>query len=146
MAKVGYFDRELKPIPKDVWTAKSNDPSYWTVRQYDNAVVRVTLKWVGRVPNPGDSFPDYWPMFILLVQNYRSDGSLANDPADGDRTFPNEAAAIGGYEDFLLKWTQCAQDEEGAFVEADNTLTLPAPPDPNKPATESDELGGTGAW
>lgn len=144
--KVGYYDREGKPIAADAWKAKCADPSYAVVREYDNAVVRLTLKWIGRVKNPGNYFivADS-PLFILLVKNYRADGSLADDPADGDRTFGTETAAIAAYEEFLLKWTESERDDRGEFVEQDNTLTPPAPPDPNRPATEAMDLEG-GAW
>lgn len=145
MARVGYFDRAGLPITQAFWKEKQADPSYTTVRQYDNAVVKVTLKWNGRVTNT-DTFQDYWPMFILLVQNYTSDGSLANDPVAGDKTFGSEEAALKGYEDFLVDWTGSERDTEGAFVEADNLLTPPPPPDPNQPASVSEELGDEGAW
>lgn len=146
MARVGFYDREGKAIPQDVWTAKSKDPSYAVVREYDNAVVRVTLKWIGRVQNPGNYFgPEFMPLFVLLVKNYRADGSMVDDPADGDQKFGTEAVALAAYEEFLLKWTKSERDDEGEFVEADNTLTPPPPPDPNKPSTEATDLEG-GAW
>lgn len=146
MAKVGYFDRELQPLALNEWKRRQGDPAYTVLRQYDNAVVRLTLKWSGRIENPSNSYPDYWPMFVLLVQNYKADGTLANDPVDGDRSFPTEAAAIKGYEEFLLKWTQSTTDDAGAFIEQDNDLTPPAPPDPNRPVTDAPELGDAGAW
>jgi hypothetical protein len=146
MAKVLYLDRELKPIPEIEWKKLAADPSYTIVRQYDNAVVQLTLKWSGRVENPSNTFPDYYPVFVILVKNYKADGMLANDPVEGDRTFANEADGIAAYETFLTRWTECSVDPDGAFIEADNDLTPPAPPDPNKPTTESEELGDVGAW
>lgn len=141
-----YIDRVGMLITAEAWKAKQSDESYTIVRQYDNGAVRLVLKWVGRVANPAQVFSAYYKVFVLLVQNYRSDGTLVNDPVDGDKTFPDEAAAIEGYEEFLLKWTSCESDEAGEFIEQDNDLTPPPPPDPNKPATVSDELGDGGAW
>lgn len=140
-----FVNREGVPIAPDRWKELSADPAYFNVRQYDNAVVQVTLKWVGRVPDPQNTFPDYWPVFIILVKNYRADGSLAVDPAASDKTFPNEAAAIKGYEEFLTRWTESSVDAEGKFIEEDNTLTPPAPPDPNVPQSVSMDLE-EGAW
>lgn len=145
MPRFLYLDREGVAISQDDWRVKSKDPAYTTVEQYDNGVVQITLKWVGRVVNPQDLFPGFYPVYVLLVKNYRSDGSLANDPVDNDKTFQTEAAAVEEYRRFLLEWTQCTTDEEGAFVEADNTLTPPKPPDPNLPSSATDELDG-GAW
>jgi hypothetical protein len=140
-----YVNREGVPIPPARWKELSADAAYFTVRQYDNAVVQVTLKWVGRVPDPDNTFPDYWPVFMILVKNYRADGTLAVDPADSDKTFPDETAAIKGYEEFLTRWTASSVDAEGKFTEEDNLLTPPPPPDPNVPQSVSTDLE-EGAW
>lgn len=146
MAKVLYVDRNVVGTTLEDWKIKTADAAYSIVRQYDNGVVQITLKWIGRVPNPGDSYPEYWPVFRILVKNYRGDGSLVNDPVDNDKIFPTEKTGIAAYEEFLTKWTACEVDPEGDFIEADNALTPPPPPDPNKPNTESEELGESGAW
>ena len=146
--KVKFIGRDGQPMSADDWKAKKDDPAYAIVEQYDNAVVRLTLKWSGRVNNPSNTFPEYWPVYVLLVQNYRDDGSLVNDPVDNDKNFPSEETAVEGYRQFLLKWTKCTADEAGEFTEVDNDLTPPPPPDPNKPSQEPDDpaLGGVGAW
>ncbi|UUZ75462.1 hypothetical protein LP414_27490 [Polaromonas sp. P1(28)-13] len=146
MAKFAFVGRDGARITPEDWKAKTADAAYSVVSQYDNGVVQVTLKWVGRVPNPENSYPEYWPVFRILVKNYCADGSLSNDPVDNDKTFPTEVAGKAAYEEFLSKWTACEVDAEGDFMEADNTLTPPKPPDPNKPNTESEELGEVGAW
>ena len=149
MAKIRYIDREGKAISQADWKVKSADPLYYQVREYDNGVVRVTLKWNGRVSGPvASSYPDYWPIFVILVKNYKADGTLVNDPVDNDQYFANEAAAVKGYEEFLLKWTESDVDDAGEFMEEGNVLTPPPPPDPNKPASEVDDsqTGGVGAW
>jgi hypothetical protein len=146
MAKnIAFVNREGVMISEADWRDLQKDPNYCTVRQYDNSVVQVTLKWVGRVPNPQNTFKEFWPVFILLVKNYKADGTLAVDPNDSDKTYYEEAHAIKAYEEFLLRWTESTVDEAGEFVEADNMLTPPAPPDPNKPMTVADDLG-EGAW
>ena len=133
------------------WTKLQADESYRTVRQYDNGVVQVTLLWSGRVSaSDAQTYEEYWPVYILLVKNYKPDGSLAVDPADSDKTFPNEGKGIAAYEEFLVKWTECETSEHtGEFIEEGNDLAPivpPPPPDPNKPQTEAVELGSTGAW
>lgn len=144
--QVAFVDREGKFIEHRAWMAKSNNPTYWTVAQFDNGVVQVTLKWVGRIENPGNSYRDLWPVYILLVKNYKADGTLAVDPADSDKTFANEADGVKAYQEFLTKWTESKVDDStGEFAEVGNTLELPKPPDPNQPVTESAELPG-GAW
>lgn len=149
MPRPRFVDRAGKLITEQSWKKKQADPSYTTVREYDNGVVRVTLKWNGRVPGNEAGFRQYWPVFILLVQNYSSAGTLVNDPADGDKKFGSEEEGIKAYEAFLTKWTECQVDEEtGAFTEEGNILVPPPPPDPNKPTTAADDdvLGGVGAW
>lgn len=149
MAKTRYIDREGNAITEADWKKKQADAAYAVVKEYDNGVVRVTLKWNGRIAGPdATSYPDYWPVFVLLVKNYKADGTLVNDPADNDQKFPNEEAAIKAYEAFLTKWTESQIGESGEFQEEGNVLTPPPPPDPNKPQTEVDipELGGVGAW
>lgn len=146
MANVIYIGRDGALMRLADWKLKQADATYKTVREYDNAVVRVELTWSGRVVDPGNTFADYYPVFVLLVKNYKADGTLANDPVDSDKTFPNEALAVAAYQEFLKRWTECSSTETGAFVEADNLLAPPPPPDPNRPATESEDSGGCGAW
>lgn len=149
MARTQYRDREGRAITEAQWKKLQADPAYTTVKEYDNGVVRVTLRWNGRIAGPAAStFPDYWPVFVLLVKNYRPDGTLVNDPVDNDKTYPDEQAAIKGYQEFLLKWTESEVDDAGEFLEEGNILTPPPPPDPNKPTTvpDDDALGGVGAW
>lgn len=147
MARTMYVDREGTPISMANWKVKCADLVYKTVEQYDNGVVQVTLQWSGRVTNP-DIFEEYWPVYILLVKNYRADGALIPDPVDNDVTYPSEETARKGYQKFLAKWTACEVDSEGDFTEADNALTpiKPPPPDLNRPTAESEELGDAGAW
>lgn len=152
MARTIYVGREGESLSSKQWKIKQDDPSYAIVRQYDNGVVQATLKWSGVVNNPSNTFEEYWPVYILIVKNYRADGTLVNDPVDDGKLFPNEEKALEAYQEFLFRWTNCALDEEGGFVEVDNTLE-PAkapepelPPDPNRPATVSDELDDLGAW
>jgi hypothetical protein len=145
---VAYIDREGKLINSAAWKKHRADPSYTVVRQYDNGVVNVILEWTGKEKNYGNVYEEFHQVFTLVVKNYTADGSLALDPVEQGRTFPTEAAAVAFYEEFLTKWTGSATDEFGEFQEADNSLTPPPPPDPNRPAIEPDaeELGGVGAW
>lgn len=145
---VAYFNRDGERIPTPKWRELRADPSYTVVRQYDNGVVNVVLEWTGKEKDYGNVYEKFHKLYLLVVKNYTSDGSLALDPVEQGRTFPTEAAALAFYEEFLTKWTGSAKDEFGEFQEADNALTPPPPPDPNRPAIEPDaeELGGVGAW
>jgi hypothetical protein len=144
-SRIAFIDRQGKAIGAEAWKERQKDASYVIVSQYDNGVVQVTLKWNGRIENPQNTFPSYWPVFVLLVKNYKADGTLALDP-ESDQTFGDEASAVKAYEDFLVRWTESTTNEEGEFVEQDNLLTPPAPPNPDLPESDAQELGETGAW
>lgn len=148
MSKVIYLDRDGVRIDAAVYKQHLADPSYVIVREYDNGQVQARLKWTGRIENPGSTFADYYKLFVLEIKNYTGDGQLVPDPVDNGRTFASQQAAIAFYEAFLARWTKSNVDEFGEFVEADNALTPPPPPNPDKPASEPDapELGGVGAW
>jgi hypothetical protein len=150
--KIGYFDRDGNSIPLAQWKTYRQDESYALVKQFDNGKVRVILEWMGRVPNPHASFPDTWPLFMLMVHNYASDGTLRADPVDDGKTFCNERAAVDFYTTFIAKWTESElevdlETGEEVLVEVGNTLKPvepPKPPDPNKPTTDTDDE--VGAW
>lgn len=142
--KVQYIDRDGNATSKEDWQRKRNDATYTVLQEYDNGVVRAKLQWVGRVD--ANTFPSMWKNFVLLVSNYKADGTLVADPVDNDTYYANEAAATKGYQDFLAKWTACEIDEEGEFTEADNALVPPPPPSPDAPMSQAEELGETGAW
>ncbi|MEJ7805012.1 MAG: hypothetical protein WKG03_03700 [Telluria sp.] len=161
MAKVRYIGRDGKKLDQDDYKIKRDDPVYNIVRQFDNGQVRVVLKWIGRMVNPHQTYPDLYKVFAMSVWNYTSSGGLAPDPADDDKGFPTEASAIAAYEAFLAKWTASKKNSSGVFEEVDNVLDMPVPPpppappppppppvEPDKPQTPSDvpELGGVGAW
>ena len=145
---IAYINREGGLIGKKEWATLRATPEYVTVREYDNGVVNVKLEWLGRVADYGQVYEEFHKVFGLVVHNYTSDGGLALDPIERDRTFPTEAAAIAFYEEFLTKWTNSGVNDFGEFEETDNSLTPPPPPDPDTPAIEPDppELGGVGAW
>lgn len=145
---VAYIDREGKLIGLSSWKAHRADPSYVTVREYDNGVVNVKLEWVGKVTEYGQVYPEFHKVFSLVVKNYTADGGLALDPVEQGRTFPTEEAAVKFYEEFLTKWTASEVNDFGEFVEADNALTPPPPPDPDAPtsAPSEDDTAGVGAW
>jgi hypothetical protein len=145
---VAYFTRGGARIDKNEWARNRADPSYCEVRAYDNGAVRVTLEWLGKITDYGNVYPMFHKLFKLHVANYTTDGRLVPDPVEQSRTFATEAEAVKFYEEFLTKWTESGVDEFGDFQEADNSLTPPPPPDPNRPSIEPDEpeLGGVGAW
>lgn len=148
MAKPLYVDRDGERISQVRWKELRANLAYTTLREYDNAVVQLKLMWNGQVSGHlAQSFPETWPVFILLVKNYRN-GELVNDPVDGDKYYPDEATAIAAYEKFLLSWTECGIDNEGGFVEEGNIYEPPPPPDPSKPQTEPDDpsMFEGGAW
>lgn len=144
MAKmVRYINREGEDITKEAWASLRANPEYFTVRSYDNGAVFAELRWNGKVDNP-DTFEDYYPVYILLVKNYREDGTQVNDPVDGDKTFAKESEGLQAYEDFLMKWTECEKTEAGQFIEKDNALVPPSPDAPVSAPLES--VGCDSAW
>jgi len=146
--RVAYMNRAGEVIDQATYRAHLAEPSYVIVREYDNGQTQARLKWVGRIVDPHQTFPEFYKLFVLEIKNYTADGQLVPDPAEGQTFYPNEDAGIKAYETFLTKWTKSGVDEFGDFIEADNALIPPPPPDPNKPASEPDapELGGVGAW
>lgn len=148
MALPLYLARDGSRITKEDWTEKRADATYSVLGEYDNGQVYAKLDWLGRIPKPDEVFPDYYKLFRFTVSNYTADGSKVRDPVEGEVFFAYETAALAHYQEFLAKWTACEIEASGAFVEADNALIPPPPPDPNKPASEPEapELGGVGAW
>jgi hypothetical protein len=152
MPKISFYDRDGEKISLAAWKEKQADESYTTLKQFDNGKVRVILEWNGRVPNADSSFSDTWPLFILTVGNYASDGRLRTDPVDDGKTFSNEKDALDFYTAFIAKWTESELEvdlETGEEVlhEVGNTLAPvepPKPPDPNRPTTDTDDE--VGAW
>lgn len=149
MAVTTYYDREGEKISLAAWKAKQADESYRQLKAYDNGTVRVTLDWTGRVRDAANSFQDTWPMFVLTVANYGSDGVLRADPIEDGKTFPDEATALKAYTAFLTRWTESHVETNGVtgedeLVEEGNTLVPEAPPDPNRPTTAVDD--DIGAW
>lgn len=151
-----YFDRDGKVITRGVWEEKVKEPSYFTVRQFDNGRVRIRILWKGIVPDADNQFRSSYPLFALELENYNDEGRLILDPSNG-RLFPDEKKAVAFYNDFVLKWTESLMDEEGNVEEVGNTLAIPEPPkppDPNIPSsavTEEINLGveldmSGGAW
>ncbi|MDY7537567.1 hypothetical protein QN372_00225 [Undibacterium sp. RTI2.1] len=146
---IGYFDKTGARIEKLKWAALSKDEKYTTVKAYDNGVVNVHLKWIGRVPM-NDCLPEYYWLFVILVKNYRPDGTMVNDPVDNDQYFPTMEDAVEAYEKFLLKWTSSSLNDDMEFEEVDNRLAPPVPelpPDPNRPEGGQFEIDGMScAW
>jgi hypothetical protein len=149
MAVTSYYDREGEKISLAAWKEKQADESYRQLKAYDNGTVRVTLEWTGRVKDAANSFQDMWPLFVLNVGNYGSDGVLRADPIEDGKTFGDEATALKTYTEFLTRWTESHVVENGTtgemeLVEEGNTLVPEAPPDPNRPTTMIDD--DIGAW
>lgn len=148
----GYFDKQGDGISHGEWLALTKDPAYVLLRQYDNGQVRATVTWEGKVLNPQNMLPDFYPVLRLSVSNYASDGSRRPDPVEDGKTFPNETAAVAAYEEFLERWTASHRVEDGQtgeseFVEVDNDLAPPPPPDKDAPmSTVPDDDDGIGAW
>jgi hypothetical protein len=144
MARTIFVDKQCSRITLEDWNKKSNTPAYYTVERYDNGVVQITLQWSGRVDRP-DNYKDYWPVFVLLVKNYTSSGSLALDPVENDKTFATIEEGRAAYQKFLTHWTNCDIDEDGSFKEVDNTL-LPADSLEEEKPEEKQNLGAFGSW
>ncbi len=129
-----HYDRNGEKISALQWFELMNDSAYHNIREFDNGSVRVMLAWSGKVtPKQHSSFRDTWPLFVLYVANYDANGKPVKDPVMDGKTFPDEESAIKGYEKFLTQWTTCEIDDKGAFIEKDNLLAPPPPPDPNAP-------------
>ncbi len=130
-----YLNRDGLRIDKAQWKVLQADEDYKVVRQFDNGTVRVRLVWIGSVTDKqAQTFRDTWPVFTISVWNYRADGSMVLDPVKNGETFPHIEQGIAAYEEFLLDWTDCEVTDDGRFIEVDNSLAPPPPPDPNKPA------------
>lgn len=149
---VRYFGRDGRQCQTVEWLRLRKDKEYTTVREYDNGQVRVTLEWLGFVEDFG-VFKDCWKVFTINVFNYNSVGDIRRDPVDDGKCFPDEAAAIAGYEAFIERWTASHRTADGEFVEEDNRLTPPPPPDPDAPSSDAANIkgidigdGDCGAW
>lgn len=142
---VAYLDHDGKLISQATYEKCQADQNYRVLRQYDNNAVRIELLWTGKIANYGQVFPDFYKLFTLRVHNYR-DGALVKDITQDGQTFPTMEKAIAGYETLLLQWTDCVTNSEGDFVEVDNTLTPPPPPNPDRPENDAEDMGGVGAW
>jgi hypothetical protein len=146
---VKYINRKGAELSRADWDKRQKDDTYRIVSRYDNGVVNVTLIWNGRVADAQNLLPTMYPVFVLLVKNYMSDGRMVNDPVENDKTFATEKDGVDAYSKFLEHWTACEIDESGKFKEADNKLAPvvpPPPPDPNLPTSVSSELDDLGAW
>ncbi len=138
MSKVPYLylNRQGMNIDHATWLKLLGDESYRIVREFDNGVVQIRLIWVGKLSRvQRQSFRETWPVYEMRVMNYKADGSLAADPVEDGKTFPDEESGIKAYEEFLLTWTDCERDDENKFVEVDNHLAPPPPPDPDAPTS-----------
>ncbi|GAC1605817.1 MAG: hypothetical protein NVS3B3_04410 [Aquirhabdus sp.] len=147
---IGYFDNRGERINRATWLELAQDTSYSTVKAYDNGVVNVHLQWIGRVVDAQNTLPEYYKLFVILVKNYKPDGTMVNDPVDNDQYFATMADAVEAYEKFLLKWTSSSLNDDLEFEEADNRIARPKPelpPDPNRPEGGVFELDGMScAW
>lgn len=152
MARFAYFDKDRVPITAQKWLELQKDESYVTRYIFDNAKVRVSIEWIGRMDarDQVGLLPEFWPMFKVRVLNY-VDGSLIADPVEDGVTYGSESAARERVESFLTKWTECVyvvkSDGSYRFVEEGNTLAPPEPPNPDKPQSDVAILDdGVGAW
>jgi hypothetical protein len=136
LAKSGFHfvDRAGRLIDRDKWQELSGDADYRVLREFDNGIVHVSLVWSGVLNRREFSaFRETWPVYMLRVANYHENGSTTPDPVMDGKAFPDEGSAIKGYEDFLIQWTACEIDDKGVFVERDNQLAPPPPPNPDTP-------------
>lgn len=145
-----YIDRYGLRIPKQTWDTYQADPAYRVVREFDNGVVQLRVIWNGRLNQlQAQSFRETWPVYEVRVMNYTAEGKLVPDPVSDNSTFPDEAAALDAYEEFLVTWADCEIDAEGKLVEVGNQLAPPPPPDPDAPTSTAiknvpEDLGA--AW
>lgn len=150
---IHYFDRELNPITQSQWMEHFSNDSYQVVRRFDNGKVAVRLLWSGSVTSKEmtNLMPEYYPIFKIRVMNYNSAGVLVPDPVDDEKTFGDEQAASNYMNSFLERYTDCHWEGKNGydvFVEPDNLLTPPTPPNPDAPSDKeieglTDEIG---AW
>jgi hypothetical protein len=153
-AHFGYFDKSGNKITRMEWNNLKEDPSYVTVREYDNGVVYVRIQWTGAQANPSNTFRDCFALFVANVANYNSRGEPMSDPVEDGTTFSTEKDAIEFYEKFLSRWTDSEKADNGEFIEADNSLTPPVPPPPpskDLPSSDVSNVKGPlidecGAW
>jgi len=139
-----FVDQNGVRITPTEWEEKRANDDYRFIRRFEDDKVRVTVEWIGKVPKSSlQSFREYWPVFEMRVENGTPNGWRL-DPADGEQMFGYLDDAVKAYEEFLVRWTECEQDDEGKLIEVGNKLT---PPDPNIPTTAATELDPeVGAW
>lgn len=131
-----YVGRDGIRLQRSEWARLQEAPDYKVVKEFDNGRIRATLFWHGAVSNQlAATLREYWPVFMMKVENYNAEGKLVKDPNYDGATYPTEVVAIEGYEQFLVDWGLCERDDEGKFVEVDNALTPPPPPDPDAPTS-----------
>jgi hypothetical protein len=148
MATVLYLDHDGNRISLEQYKAHQADPTYTQVHAYDNGRVRAVVTWIGRIVDPGSTFPDYYKLFKVEVWNYTEGGELAKDPGY-PKFFPTRDKAVEEYNFFVARWSESELDDEGQLIEAGNTLTPPPPPNPDAPSSAppaDDDIAGVGAW
>lgn len=145
---LAYLARDAKTVLSvGQWLKAQQDASQTIVREYDNGIIYVSLTWVGKIRDYGDSFPEYYKLIRMDVFNYDSDGFKRPDPTKTEQWFPTEPKAVAAYEAFVTEWSDSYVSSEGSFVEDGNTLTPPPPPDPDAPTTSfNDPIAGDCAW
>lgn len=143
-----YFDKNSEPIDRSCWNSLFNDPFYKVVREYQNDQVWMSLIWMGVISDQEkiNLLPEYYPLFKLYVKNCLDD-AWVHDPIENGKTFSTIEKANAHIDKFLEKYTHCHWNK-GKFVELDNKLTPPPPPDPDLPSEK--EIAGLtdsfGAW
>lgn len=137
MAK--FFGKDGTPIHGGEWSRLRDDREYRLIREYRNDDVWLSLEWSGKVDDPS-VFRDCWKMFQLTVMNRTPEGRWAPDPVENGKWFPTQEAGIAAYEAFLERWTASHRNEDGKFVEEENELRPPEPPNPDAPSTDVSEI------
>ena len=141
-----YFDKFNCGISRERWNELRSDPAYYVCREYENEAVHLKVIWNGKVSKSEyeNLLSSYYPIFKLTVLNSVGCGKWVDDPVESGVTFPTLELANHHVNDFLAKNTNSHWSEKG-FVEPDNKLIPPPPPDPDLPVSTglTDDFG---AW
>lgn len=150
--KFGYFDHEQRQISERRWRELCNEEGYVTLRRFRDQRIHIEARWVGKVENPENHFPNLRPIFAVLMWNRTSTGEWVQDPSHGLK-FHSMAKLLQAYNDFLLEWTQTTLDDNGELLEIGNELQAPAEHISDAGAAKasklvgvSEDVTGVGVW
>ena len=151
--KFGYFDHNQRQITEARWRELCKEEGYVTLKRFRDERVHIEARWIGKLENPQNHFPNLRPIFAMLMWNRNSAGEWVQDPHHGTK-FCSKAKLLQEYNDYLLEWTKTTLDDEGNMLEVGNELDAPPTADITAPGGTkvsslvgvSQEVSSVGVW